>query len=122
MQPHPQGPGELRACHSDLGTSKVHGKDLLLCQLDLLSGRGKGCQCVDPDFSEAFDMFSHSILLQKLATYGLDWCTISWVKTWLDGQAQRVVGKGFTGICNSGLSQVCSTGLSVGDTPAYNHY
>ncbi|GAB0183997.1 hypothetical protein GRJ2_000865000 [Grus japonensis] len=46
------------------------------------------------DFSKAFDMVSHSILLEKLATHGLDRCTLCWVKTCLDGQAQRVVVNG----------------------------
>ncbi|NXE39502.1 POLR protein, partial [Ptilorrhoa leucosticta] len=44
--------------------------------------------------SKAFDTVSHSILLEKLAARGLDRCTLCWVKNWLDGQAQRVVGKG----------------------------
>ncbi|GAB0207405.1 hypothetical protein GRJ2_003206100 [Grus japonensis] len=34
---------------------------------------------------------SHSILLEKLAAYGLDRCTLRWVKNWLEGRAQRVV-------------------------------
>ena len=41
-------------------------------------------------FCEAFDTISHSILLEKLAAYGLD----GWVKNWLDGQAQRAVVNG----------------------------
>ncbi|KAK4813316.1 hypothetical protein QYF61_023991 [Mycteria americana] len=46
------------------------------------------------DFSKAFDMVSHSILLEKLAAHGLDGCTLHWVKNWLDGRAQRVVVNG----------------------------
>ena len=46
------------------------------------------------DFSKAFDMVSHSILLEKLAAHGLDRYTLSWVKNWLDGWAQRVVVNG----------------------------
>ncbi|KAK4831444.1 hypothetical protein QYF61_017672 [Mycteria americana] len=46
------------------------------------------------DFSKAFDMVSHSILLEKLVAHGLGWCTVRWVKNWLDGQAQRVVVNG----------------------------
>ncbi|KAK4811538.1 hypothetical protein QYF61_011687 [Mycteria americana] len=42
----------------------------------------------------AFDTVSHSILLEKLAAHGLDGCTLRWVKNWLDGWAQRVVGNG----------------------------
>ncbi|KAK4811397.1 LOW QUALITY PROTEIN: hypothetical protein QYF61_003396, partial [Mycteria americana] len=46
------------------------------------------------DFSEAFDTASHSILLEKLPAHGLDGCTLCWVKNWLDGRVQRVVGNG----------------------------
>ncbi|KAK4828709.1 LOW QUALITY PROTEIN: hypothetical protein QYF61_000547 [Mycteria americana] len=44
--------------------------------------------------SKAFDMVSHSILLEKLTAHGLDGRILHWVKNWLDGQAQRVVGNG----------------------------
>ncbi|RMC02752.1 hypothetical protein DUI87_19942 [Hirundo rustica rustica] len=44
------------------------------------------------DLSKAFDTVSHSTLLEKLAACGLDRSTLSWVRIWLDGQAQRMVG------------------------------
>lgn len=44
------------------------------------------------DFSELFDSFPY--LLEKLASHGLDSCTICWVKNWLDGQVQRVTANG----------------------------
>ncbi|KAK4828300.1 hypothetical protein QYF61_025312 [Mycteria americana] len=56
-----------------------------------LVDKGKAVDVVYLDFSKAFDTFSHSILLEKLAAHGLDGCTLHWVKNWLDGQAQRVV-------------------------------
>ncbi|KAK4828105.1 hypothetical protein QYF61_023467 [Mycteria americana] len=59
-----------------------------------LVDEGKAVDVVYLDFSEAFDMVSHSILLEKLAAHGLDGCTLRWVKNWLDGQAQRVVVNG----------------------------
>ncbi|NXN44490.1 RTJK polymerase, partial [Rhinoptilus africanus] len=43
---------------------------------------------------KAFDTVSHSILLEKLAAHGLDKCTLHWVKNWLDGRPQRVLGNG----------------------------
>jgi len=46
------------------------------------------------DFSKAFDTVSHSFLLEKPAAHGLDRFTPCWVKSWLDGQAQRAVVHG----------------------------
>ncbi|KAK4826141.1 hypothetical protein QYF61_005714 [Mycteria americana] len=56
-----------------------------------LKDEGKAVDVVYLEFSKAFDMVSHSILLEKLAAHGLDGCTLRWVKNWLDGWAQRVV-------------------------------
>ncbi|KAK4824935.1 LOW QUALITY PROTEIN: hypothetical protein QYF61_021555 [Mycteria americana] len=60
-----------------------------------LVDKGKAVDVVYLDFSKAFDTISHSILLEKLAAHGLDGRMLPWVKHWLDGQAQRVVVKGF---------------------------
>ncbi|KAK4816200.1 hypothetical protein QYF61_012665 [Mycteria americana] len=59
-----------------------------------LVDEGEAVDVVYLDFSKAFDMVSHSILLEKLAAHGLDGCTLRWVKNWLDGRAQRVVVNG----------------------------
>ncbi|GAB0179776.1 mitochondrial enolase superfamily member 1 [Grus japonensis] len=59
-----------------------------------LVDEGMVVDIVDLDFSKAFDTISHSILLEKLAAHDLDRCTLHWVKTWLDGLAQRVVVNG----------------------------
>ncbi|KAK4824932.1 hypothetical protein QYF61_021552 [Mycteria americana] len=59
-----------------------------------LVDKGKAVDIVYLDFSKAFDMVSHSILLEKLAAHGLDGRTLCWVKNWMDGQAQRVVVNG----------------------------
>ncbi|GAB0188176.1 mitochondrial enolase superfamily member 1 [Grus japonensis] len=57
--------------------------DKVTCLMD----EGKAVDVVYLDFSKAFDTISHSILLEKLAAYGLDGHTLRWVKNWLDGQA-----------------------------------
>ncbi|KAK4807414.1 hypothetical protein QYF61_001177 [Mycteria americana] len=64
--------------------------DKVTCLVD----EGKAVDVVYLDFSKAFDTVSHSILLEKLAAHGLDGFTLLWVKNWLDGRAQRVVGNG----------------------------
>ena len=46
------------------------------------------------DFSKAFDTVTHSILLKKLAAYGLDGHTLFWVKNWPGHQAQRATVNG----------------------------
>ncbi|NXK11276.1 PO23 protein, partial [Herpetotheres cachinnans] len=59
---------------------------------------GKAMHVACLDLSKAFDTVSHGILLEKLAAHGLNGCTLHWVKSWLDGQAQRVVVNGVTSI------------------------
>ncbi|KAF4796679.1 hypothetical protein TURU_082046 [Turdus rufiventris] len=51
---------------------------------------GKAVDVVYLDFSKAFNIVSHSILLEKLAARGLERSPLCWVKNWLDDQAQRV--------------------------------
>ncbi|KAK4815527.1 hypothetical protein QYF61_003219 [Mycteria americana] len=43
------------------------------------------------DFSKAFNMVSHSLLLEKLMGYGLDKWSVQWVGSWLTGRTRRVV-------------------------------
>ncbi|KAK4819905.1 hypothetical protein QYF61_014640 [Mycteria americana] len=59
-----------------------------------LVNEGKAVDVVYLGFSKAFDMVSHSILLEKLAAHGLDGCSLRWIKNCLDGWAQRVVVNG----------------------------
>ena len=59
-----------------------------------LVNEGKAVDVVYLDFSKAFDMVSHSILLRKLAARGLDSFTLRWIRNWLEGRAQRVVVNG----------------------------
>ncbi|CAM4537151.1 unnamed protein product [Lepidochelys kempii] len=55
---------------------------------------GKAVDMLFLDFSNAFDMDSHSILASKLKKYGLDEWTIRWIESWLDCRAQQVVING----------------------------
>jgi len=50
-----------------------------------LVGEGKAVDVVSLDFSKAFDTISHSNLLEKLATCGLESYTDPWVQNWLVG-------------------------------------
>ncbi|KAJ7403522.1 hypothetical protein WISP_150474 [Willisornis vidua] len=52
---------------------------------------GNAVDVVYLDLSKAFDTVSHSIVLEKLAACGLDRDSLCWVKSWLDGWAQRVL-------------------------------
>ncbi|KAK4823485.1 LOW QUALITY PROTEIN: hypothetical protein QYF61_002549 [Mycteria americana] len=47
--------------------------------------------CILPDFTKAFDIASHKILIDKLMKYGLDEQTVRWTENRLKGRAQRVV-------------------------------
>ena len=57
-----------------------------------LVDEGKAVDVVYLDFSKAFDLVSHSILL--LAARGLDRYAFLWVRNWLEGCAQQVVVNG----------------------------
>ena len=62
-----------------------------------LVDEGKAFDIVYLDFSKAFDTVFHSLLLDRLASHGLDRYTLCWVKNWLEAQAQRVVVNEVTG-------------------------
>ncbi|TRZ23799.1 hypothetical protein HGM15179_003309 [Zosterops borbonicus] len=63
-------------------------------QVTHLVDMGRAMDIVYLDFSKGFDTVSHSILLEELAAHGLDRSTLCWVRNWLDGWTQRVVGNG----------------------------
>ncbi|KAK4822092.1 hypothetical protein QYF61_009792 [Mycteria americana] len=86
IKPSQHGFRKVRSCLTNL----ISFYNKVTCLVD----EGKAVDVVYLDFSKAFDMVSHSILLEKLAAHGLDRCTLCWVKNWLDGQAQRVVVNG----------------------------
>jgi len=57
-------------------------------QVTCLAGEGNEVDVVCLDFSKAFDIVPHSILLEKLAAHSLDGCTLCWIKNWLNGRAE----------------------------------
>jgi len=59
-----------------------------------LVDEGKAVDVVYLDFSKAFDTVPHSILLEKLAACGSDWCTLCWVKIWLHGRSLSIAVNG----------------------------
>ncbi|RMB95402.1 hypothetical protein DUI87_28123 [Hirundo rustica rustica] len=61
-----------------------------------LVDEGKAVDIVYLDFSKAFDTISRITVLEKMASNGLDWYTLQWVKNCLDRQAQKVVMNGVT--------------------------
>ena len=63
-------------------------------QVTRLVDEGKAVDVIYLDFNKAFDTVSYSMLLEKLAAYGLDACTLHWIKNWLNGREQRVVVNG----------------------------
>jgi len=68
-----------RSCLTDL----ISFCDQVICLVD----EGKAVDVVYLDFSKAFDTVPHSVFLEKLATCGLDGCTLCWIKNWLNGRA-----------------------------------
>ncbi|GAB0209906.1 mitochondrial enolase superfamily member 1 [Grus japonensis] len=55
---------------------------------------GRAVDVVYLDFSKAFDIVSHNILIGKLRKHGLDEWTVRWVENWLNDRAQRIVISG----------------------------
>jgi len=51
---------------------------------------GRAVDVVYLNYSKAFDMVSHNILIGKLRKRGLEEWTVRWIENWLNGRAQRV--------------------------------
>jgi len=73
---------EGRSCLTNL----IFFYDLVTCLRD----EEKAVDIVYLDFSKAFDTVSLGILLEKLTAHGLDRYTLCWVRSWLEGWAQRM--------------------------------
>jgi len=54
-------------------------------QVTCLIDEGKAVDVVYLDYHKTFDNVPLSILLEKLATRGLDRCTLPWIKNCLNG-------------------------------------
>ena len=60
--------------------------DKLISSLD----KGETLIGIFIDFSKAFDIVDHDILLQKLFHYGVRWCALDWFISYLCGRKQYV--------------------------------
>ena len=72
IRPSQHGFVKGRSCLTNL----ISFYDQVTCSVD----EGKAVGVVYLEFSKAFGIVSHSILLEKLAARGLDGCTLRWVK------------------------------------------
>ncbi|RMC18017.1 hypothetical protein DUI87_04893 [Hirundo rustica rustica] len=79
LRPSQHGLRRGRSCLTNL----ISFFDQVTCLVDA----GVAVDVVYLNFSKAFDTNSHSMLLDKLAAYGLDRGTLCWVRNWLDGQS-----------------------------------
>nr|pir F40F12.2 protein - Caenorhabditis elegans [Caenorhabditis elegans] len=76
LSPHQHGFLQLRSCPSSLVRSITLYHSIIRQE--------KSLDIIFFDFAKAFDKVSHSILLKKLATFGLDPLTCSWFKEFLN--------------------------------------
>ncbi|KAF7243722.1 Histone deacetylase 4 [Varanus komodoensis] len=51
---------------------------------------GVAVDVVCQDFSKAFDKVPHDILVEKLRGFGIDQCTVQWIRAWLTDQKRRI--------------------------------
>ena len=63
-------------------------------QVTHLVDERKAVDIIYVDCSKAFNTVPHSIVMEKLAAYGLDGCSLCWIENWLNGRVQRVVVNG----------------------------
>jgi hypothetical protein len=63
-------------------------------QISSLVDKGVPCDLLFLDFSKAFDSISHTILLEKLTSFGFRNSSISWIQSYLCARRQRVKLRG----------------------------
>jgi hypothetical protein len=69
---------------------------------------GKNIDCIYLDFSKAFDCISHSKLISKISSYGIDPIAVLWIRDFLLNRRQCVKVNGTTSgwlPCTSGVPQ-----------------
>uniref|UniRef100_A0A8B9CHE2 Reverse transcriptase domain-containing protein n=1 Tax=Anser brachyrhynchus TaxID=132585 RepID=A0A8B9CHE2_9AVES len=78
------------------GRSRLTNLISFYVKITHIVNQGKPADVIFLDFSKAFDMVSHRILLDRMSGIQLNKNIIRWVSNWLTGRAQRVVVNGAT--------------------------